>query len=165
MSALVKHLSQYAEYHRNSWNIVTHMFGIPLIVLAVEVLLSRPQWTAGPLTVSPAIIVAAMAAVFYISLDVALGVAMAVLLGLGIWIGLVMAGMKTGIWLGAGAGGFFVGWILQFIGHGIEGRKPAFLDDLRSLAIGPLFVMAEAAFAIGLRNDLKKQINVRHQAN
>jgi uncharacterized membrane protein YGL010W len=163
VSAIVKHLSNYAEYHRDRRNVATHMFGIPLIVLAVEVLLSRPQWHAGPLLVSPAMLLAAMAVIFYIRLDIILGAAMAVFLGLGLWIGLALAAMATSIWLGVGAGGFAVGWILQFIGHGIEGRKPAFLDDLKSLLIGPIFVMAEFAFAIGFRNDLKKQMNTGHK--
>ena len=33
MKNLVDHLSQYASYHRDSRNIVTHFIGIPLIVL------------------------------------------------------------------------------------------------------------------------------------
>jgi uncharacterized membrane protein YGL010W len=36
---------------------------------------------------------------------------------------------------------FVVSWIGQFIGHKIEGKKPSFLDDLRFLLIGPLFVL------------------------
>jgi uncharacterized membrane protein YGL010W len=36
---------------------------------------------------------------------------------------------------------FVVAWIGQFIGHKIEGKKPSFLDDLRFLLIGPLFVL------------------------
>ena len=32
-------------------------------------------------------------------------------------------------------------WVGQFVGHQIEGRKPSFLDDLRFLLIGPLFVL------------------------
>jgi predicted membrane channel-forming protein YqfA (hemolysin III family) len=42
MKNLVDHLSQYAAYHRDTRNIVTHFVGIPLIVIAVAVLLSRP---------------------------------------------------------------------------------------------------------------------------
>ena len=34
-------------------------------------------------------------------------------------------------------------WVGQIIGHRLEGRKPAFLDDLRQLLIGPLFVLVE----------------------
>ncbi len=36
---------------------------------------------------------------------------------------------------------FIISWAGQFIGHYIEGKKPSFLDDLRFLLIGPLFVM------------------------
>ena len=42
MKTLVDHLSQYASYHRDPRNIATHFVGIPLIVLAVTILLSRP---------------------------------------------------------------------------------------------------------------------------
>jgi uncharacterized membrane protein YGL010W len=37
---------------------------------------------------------------------------------------------------------FVLAWIAQFIGHKIEGKKPSFLDDLRFLLIGPLFVLS-----------------------
>ena len=50
------------------------------------------------------------------------------------------------------------GWILQFIGHHYEGKKPAFVDDIMGLAIGPLFVLAELSFELGLRNKLKSDI-------
>lgn len=42
MKTLVDHLSQYANYHRDPRNIATHFVGIPMIVLAVTILLSRP---------------------------------------------------------------------------------------------------------------------------
>ncbi|MEF1186896.1 Mpo1-like protein, partial [Vibrio sinaloensis] len=31
-------------------------------------------------------------------------------------------------------------WLLQFIGHKIEGKRPSFLDDLVYLLIGPIWV-------------------------
>jgi uncharacterized membrane protein YGL010W len=37
---------------------------------------------------------------------------------------------------------FVLAWVGQFIGHQIEGKKPSFLDDLRVLLIGPLFVLS-----------------------
>src|SRR3546814_9523920 len=36
------------------------------------------------------------------------------------------------VWLGSGLGMFVLGWVIQFVGHYYEGRKPAFVDDLRS---------------------------------
>ena len=78
MKSLVDHLSQYAAYHRDPHNIATHFVGIPLIVIAVATLLSRPQWAG----ISPAVLVMLASAVFYLRLELRLGVLMTVLLGL-----------------------------------------------------------------------------------
>ena len=37
---------------------------------------------------------------------------------------------------------FVAAWIGQFVGHVIEGRKPAFLEDLRSLLVGPAWLLS-----------------------
>ncbi|KPW78133.1 putative membrane protein [Pseudomonas savastanoi pv. nerii] len=161
MKTLVDHLSQYAAYHRDSRNIVTHFVGIPLIVLAVAVLLSRPGWTVSGVWVSPAALLALGSTIFYLRLDRPLGVVMAVLLALCIWAGANLAQQKTMVWLSAGVGLFVIGWIIQFIGHYYEGRKPAFIDDVTGLIIGPLFVIAELAFLMGLRKPLQYAIEER----
>lgn len=64
-------------------------------------------------------------------------------------------------WLSVSLGIFVGGWALQFVGHHFEGKKPAFVDDIMGLAIGPLFVLAEVAFEMGLRNKLKQDIEQR----
>ena len=161
MKNLVDHLSQYASYHRDSRNIVSHFIGIPLIVLAVAVLLSRPGWMLGGFWLSPAALVSLASVIFYLRLDGSFGVVMAALLGLCVWLGAHLAQQSTLIWLSAGVGMFLVGWIIQFIGHYYEGRKPAFIDDVTGLIIGPLFVVAELAFLLGLRKPLQHAIEKR----
>ncbi|PMX93118.1 MULTISPECIES: DUF962 domain-containing protein, partial [unclassified Pseudomonas] len=156
MKSLVDHLSQYAAYHRDPRNIASHFIGIPLIVVAVAVLLSRPQWVGG--WVSPAVLLALASAWFYLRLEVRLGVLMTVLLGLCVWAGQVLAQQNTLVWLSSGIGMFVVGWAIQFVGHHYEGRKPAFVDDVTGLIVGPLFVVVELAFLLGMRRDLKEQI-------
>ena len=79
---------------------------------------------------------------------------MTVLLVLSLWLGMLSAQLSTGLWLALGLGLFILGWIIQFIGHYFEGKKPAFIDDIMGLAIGPLFVVAELAFLLGLRRAL-----------
>jgi uncharacterized membrane protein YGL010W len=157
--SLVDHLSQYAAYHRDPRNIATHFVGIPLIVVAVAVLLSRPQWAGGWL--SPAVLVSLASAWFYLRLELRLGVLMTLLLGLAVWLGQVLAAQSTSVWLGSGLGMFVVGWVIQFVGHYYEGRKPAFVDDLTGLIVGPLFVVVEAGFLLGLRSELKQAIEER----
>lgn len=63
--------------------------------------------------------------------------------------------------MAAGLGGFVVGWIFQFVGHSREGRNPAFVDDLAGLIIGPLFVLAEALFLLGMLPTLRDTVEKR----
>ena len=132
-----------------------------MIVVAVAVLLSRPAWSMAGLSWSPALLLALAASVFYLRLEVRLGVLMTVLMALSVWAGQVLAAQSTGLWLSSGLGLFVIGWVIQFIGHYYEGRKPAFVDDLSGLIVGPLFVVAELAFLLGLRHDLKQAIEQR----
>lgn len=45
---------------------------------------------------------------------------------------------------------FIVGWILQFIGHAIEGNQPAFFRNPVYLLIGPLWIVRRALSFVGL---------------
>ena len=161
MTKIASHLANYAAYHRDSRNIAIHMLGIPLIVLAIEMLLSRPSLMAAGFPLTPAFLLAVAAATYYLTLDLRLGLSMTAFLALGLWLGDSVAALPTSKWLTIGLGTFVLGWVLQFIGHILEGRKPAFMDDLRGLLIGPLFVAAEIGFALGLRRDLKKAVDQR----
>ena len=165
MRTLSDHLSNYAAYHQDGRNIATHFVGIPAIVLAVAVLLSRPVFAElSGVAVTPALIVLVLATLFYLSLDVVFGVVMFVLVGLCVWAGNHVATHSTAAWLSVGIGLFVIGWIVQFVGHYYEGRKPAFVDDLVGLVIGPLFLVAETAFAMGLRPKLRDEVVNRSRA-
>jgi uncharacterized membrane protein YGL010W len=161
MKTLVEHLAQYAAYHRDRRNIVTHFVGIPMIVLAVATLLSRPGFEVLGLMLSPAVAFSLAAAIFYWRLDGRFGLVMTVLLGLSLWGGRGLAAQATATWLGSGVGLFVVGWVFQFVGHYYEGRKPAFVDDLIGLIVGPLFVVAEVAFFLGLRDEVRRAVEER----
>ncbi|ANF25417.1 DUF962 domain-containing protein [Stutzerimonas stutzeri] len=161
MKTLTDHLAQYAAYHRDPRNLLSHFIGIPMIVLAVAVLLSRPGVEAFGLWLSPVALVALISTLFYFRLDVRFGVLMGAVLLLCVWVGAALAQQSTALWLSAGGGLFVVGWIIQFIGHYFEGRKPAFIDDLTGLIIGPLFVAAELGFIFGLRDPLRQAIEAR----
>jgi uncharacterized membrane protein YGL010W len=161
MKTLVDHLSQYALYHRDQRNIWTHLVGVPMIVLAVATLLARPSLDMAGMPISLATIVIVLSALFYLRLELMFGLLMSILM-LGVLVfAQWAAALNTSLWLTIGLGGFVVGWIIQFIGHYYEGKKPAFVDDLSGLAIGPLFITAEVVFMLGLRKDLLNQIENR----
>ncbi|MCP5211026.1 MAG: DUF962 domain-containing protein [Hahellaceae bacterium] len=158
MKNLNQHLSQYAAYHRDKRNIATHFVGIPMIVFAVIILLSRPAFDLFGLPMTPALIVTMLTTVFYLKLDMRFGIAMGIILLAGLVGAKPIALMSTAGWLTWGVGLFVVGWIIQFIGHYYEGKKPAFVDDLVGLVIGPLFVLAEFGFMLGLRKEVETAI-------
>ena len=163
MKTITDHLADYAAYHRDRRNIATHLVGIPMIVIALQILLSRPYWGFDGWFITPALIVAVLASLFYLGLDRPLGILMTLLLALTVILGVKVAALSTTLWLTWGIGLFVVGWLFQFIGHYFEGRKPAFVDDIMGLAIGPLFVVAEVVFMIGGKKQLQQAIEARFE--
>ncbi len=88
---------QYAYYlneHRHPLNRLTHMLGIPILILTFAFGLYRKNWK---------II----------------------------------------------AGGQAVGWAIQLVGHGIEGNKPALLNNPVAVLMGPLMVAVEMLELLG----------------
>ena len=161
MKSFIEHMSTYAEYHRDTRNIATHLVGVPVIVFAVIVLLSRPMFDLAGYTANPAMFAYVAALVFYFRLNFAFASIMAVLMGAGLFAAFSIAAMSTTLWLATGVGLFVGGWIVQFVGHHYEGKKPAFVDDLVGLLIGPLFILAEVLFALGMFKGLKREIESR----
>ncbi len=161
MKTLLDQLSNYADYHRSERNITTHLIGVPMIVLALMVLLSRPTWVVNDLALSPAVFIVVVLLLYYLRLHIAMGLIMSALLVSGLFLSAWVATLDDAIWLASGVGGFLLGWVIQFVGHYFEGRKPAFFDDVMGLAIGPLFVVAEVLFKLGLFSELAQEVENR----
>ena len=157
MKSLVDRLTSYAEYHRDKRNIATHFVGIPMILVGTQSALARVG--IGP--INAAVGATALATRYYRALDPTYGAAMATVLGATCAAGTAIAQLPLPLWAGATAGLFFGGWALQFVGHYFEGKKPAFHDDMRGFLDGPLFLVAETAFALGLARDLRDEIERR----
>ena len=162
MQGIEQNLTQYAAYHRDRRNISTHFAGIPLIMFALIVALAALSFELGTVHLTAAAIFCAAVAIYYLVLDRALGLAMAVVLFL-MCAGAseLIARLGTGTALGWAAFLFVAGWVLQLLGHRYEGMKPAFLDDAKQLLIGPLFVCAEVFFMLGAKSGLRRHIEDR----
>jgi uncharacterized membrane protein YGL010W len=162
MRAATELLSRYAEYHRDERNITSHFVGVPMIVFAVGVLLARPAFVVGGLALSPAWIVFAAVAAWYLSRgNIVLGVAATAVVGTLLLMAHHVAYGGIGSWLAWGVGMFVMGWLIQFAGHWYEGRKPAFIDDVTGLIIAPMFITAEAMFMLGWNKPLLAEIERR----
>jgi uncharacterized membrane protein YGL010W len=157
---------QYAHYHRDRRNIATHLLGIPLISLSIGVLLLSPAWSVAGQTLTLAWAMWALTSLWYLSRgDLLLGLATSVVNG-----ALIAAAHEVpplaqalglAVWQ-AGLGLFLIGWVLQFIGHYFEGRKPAFVDDVVGLLVGPMFVVGEVLMSAGLLQRMR--IDIERQA-
>ena len=161
MKTFADHLTQYAAYHRDSRNIATHFVGIPMIVVALAILFARPSIELLGMPVSPACLLVAGTLIFYFRLNLVFALLFTVIYGATWFLAQYLAAQSTVVWLSWGLGLFVVGWVLQFIGHYYEGKKPAFVDDIVGLFVGPLFVAAEIAFALGLCPELRATIEAR----
>ena len=124
-------LAIYGESHRKHSNELMHMVCVPVIVFSLLGIL----WWLHPLV---ALAVCAGALCYYVKLSprFAIGMLIMTLLMLG-----VLNAMARQAVLPLSLALFVLAWIGQFIGHKIEGKKPSFLDDVRFLLIGPLFVL------------------------
>ena len=152
-------LVQYARYHRDQRNIATHMVGVPMIVFGLGVLLARGQWQLGAGSLSLAWVAWTLATLWYLSRGhLLLGVAVSAANGLLIALAHLPAAGTAAQWLSWGVGCFVIGWIIQFIGHYYEGKKPAFADDMVGLLVGPMFVTAEILFSLGLARPLQAEV-------
>jgi uncharacterized membrane protein YGL010W len=141
---------------------VSHFVGVPMIVFGIGVLLARATLPAFGLSLTPAWIAFALSAAWYLTRgNLALGIAVSVAVGVLIRLGHEVAGGGVATWLAWGLGFFVVGWIIQFVGHWYEGKKPAFVDDVVGLLVGPMFVVAEAMLMLGWNKPMADEIERR----
>jgi uncharacterized membrane protein YGL010W len=153
-------LKQYAAYHRDRRNIATHFLGVPMIVLGVLVLLSLPSITLGVATLTPALVAFIAVTAWYLTRgQLALGLAVSLVNAMLL---VVAQPLSEGRWwiggLGWGLGLFVFGWVVQYVGHWYEGRKPAFADDVVGLLVAPMFVVLEALAMLGYFKGLIAEI-------
>jgi uncharacterized membrane protein YGL010W len=120
--------AEYGGYHTDPRNRFCHEIGIPLIVLSIQAL-ARALPHGAPIALAVTLAVC----VYYLVLARAQAFAAVV----GMLVLLFLSAYVSWPWALAL---FIVGWILQFVGHAYEGRKPAFLTNLVHLLIGPLWI-------------------------
>jgi uncharacterized membrane protein YGL010W len=141
-------LEEYGESHQNQTNKLIHWFCVPAIFFSVVGLIfSIP---ADPLLeplsflhhfANWATIALALTLIYYISLSVPLSMGMlffsALCLALANFLNIAFPGK---LWI-ISIGIFIIAWIIQFLGHKIEGKRPSFFKDLQFLLIGPAWLM------------------------
>lgn len=163
---LEDHLAFYRSYHMNKVNVTIHLMCIPMIYLSTLAFLVPVN--VGPVNMS--IVIAWLYGIYYILLDWKLG-----LIGCGISVGFAVrattyyyqtlepgfGSITTLQFVNYAIAIHIASWLAQFYGHGVhERRAPALLHNLlQALVLAPFFVLFEAAFALGFRKDLERNMN------
>ncbi len=139
MSVLTRLLESYEKNHQNPINEAIHIIAIPLIMFSI-------LGMTAAFDIFLEYILVGIVIFYYLKLSKI--AALLMLVWLLIYLGLV-ALLKPHI-IEISISLFIFGWVLQFLGHFIEGKRPSFFEDLRYFLIGPLFVAQKLISKFGI---------------
>jgi uncharacterized membrane protein YGL010W len=133
-------IAHYGSSHQHPTNEAIHFVAIPLIMLSLcGLIYSVHPWLLYAFLGASLVYYARLSAVFLATMVVVSAALIFLVKAMGaqvLWI-------SVGIFVGA--------WIIQFIGHKIEGKKPSFFEDLQYLWVGPLFVLSKVFNKLGIK--------------
>jgi len=139
VTVLTRLLESYEKNHQNPVNEVIHIIAIPMIMFSILGVTAAFDIFLEYILVG---------IVFFYYLKLSKIAALLMLVWLLIYLGLV-ALLKPHI-IEISISLFIFGWVLQFLGHFIEGKRPSFFEDLRYFLIGPLFVAQKLISKFGI---------------
>ena len=132
-------ITHYGQSHQNPGNELIHFVAIPLIMLSlVGMLFALHPYVAYAFIAASMVYYARLSWVFLVTMVLWSALAIAGVFAMGAQV----LPVSVAIFVGA--------WILQFIGHKLEGKKPSFFEDIQYLWVGPLFVLSKLFGKLGI---------------
>ncbi len=149
----------YQSYHRSAGCKATHFFGVPLVTFSILIPMG---WLSIPLAgvrISFAMLFVLSTLTYYVRLEKTLAVMMALVIFpvavFAEWISRFPFRDSFLVFTTT----FILGWGLQLLGHALEGKRPALMDNFfPSIFTAPLFLVAEVLFGLGWGSDLRLKI-------
>ncbi len=133
-------IAHYGESHQNPTNEAIHFVAIPLIMLSLcGLMFALHPYVAYAFIAASMVYYARLSWVFFAVMCVWSAIIIALLHALGSQVLVASIAMFVGA------------WIIQFIGHKIEGKKPSFFEDIQYLWVGPLFLLSKVFGKLGVR--------------
>ena len=148
-------IEAYAESHQNRTNKLIHWICVPVIMwTTVGLLWAIPHdyFGVGPgaAWMNWGTIGVGLSLLFYFRMSMTVGVGMTIVgAGLLALSHLVESVVPVPLWQVCLVV-FVLAWILQFVGHKIEGKKPSFLQDVFFLLVGPAWILHFVYGRIGI---------------
>lgn len=146
MERTIDHLLiKYGESHQDTTNKLIHWICVPSIMFSLfGVLMSIPFFVEKTIYYNWAAVVLLLALGYYLTLSISMFIGFIIVGGLMLYGNYAILSWVNGsdwhLFL-VSIAIFTVAWIGQFIGHGIEGKKPSFFDDIKFLLIGPAWLL------------------------
>jgi uncharacterized membrane protein YGL010W len=155
MLTLKQQMSSYGAYHRDPRNKLTHFVGVPLVTFSLFLFLGWFRFVhPDVLPITAATLFYLGVLVYYFRLDWVIALIQLpftlTLLLVADWVAKQSMAFSFSAFLTA----FVLGWIIQLVGHAIEGRRPALADNILQIFNAPLFLTIEALALAGFRKDL-----------
>lgn len=139
----------YGASHKNPINKTIHWICIPLIVVSLVGLLWSIPGPFGGGWINFATLTLGAALAWYSSVSPRLAAGMALFSAVAVGVVMGLTTLPVPLWITSLV--IFVGaWIVQFIGHSIEGKKPSFLQDLQFLLVGPMWLLGHVYRKLGI---------------
>ncbi|MBX7152502.1 DUF962 domain-containing protein [bacterium] len=158
MKTLSEQMAFYSAYHRDARNKATHFVGVPMLIFSFLIPMGWLRFHIVEWDITLATIFAVSVLLYYYALDMVLALAMTVLVGFIYYFADKVSQMEMMTSLIVFISTFVAGWVIQLIGHAIEGRRPALVDNLFQIFVAPIFLMAEVFFAIGLKKNVEAEV-------
>lgn len=137
-------LAHYGESHQNPKNELIHFMAIPLIMLSLlGMMFALHPWVASLFVAASMVYYLRLSLVFLGTMVLWSAILLALVHAMGERVLPLSLSLALAIFVGA--------WILQFVGHKLEGKKPSFFEDIQYLWVGPLFVLSKLFGKLGIR--------------
>lgn len=162
MQNLAELMAFYESYHTKHITKLTHFIGVPLIILAIQILFSSLYVPVINLPIS--VIVLILLSIYYFGLNFSLATIFLIFaIPLTLLAAVISQGEFNWTTILISIGLFGLGWVLQLIGHYFEQKRPALLANLFQIWVAPIFLVAEACFALGFYQNLQTEVLRRAQ--
>jgi uncharacterized membrane protein YGL010W len=153
MKPLADQLAFYLAYHRSPLCKATHIAGVPLVTFSILIPMGWLSVDLSGHRITLALAFVSSTLVYYFLLDALLATAMTVIMLPALWGSDWVSRLPWKASASVFIGTFVVGWTFQLVGHAIEGKRPAMVDNFRQAVFtAPLFLLAEFAPALQRRH-------------
>lgn len=150
MKPLAEQLDFYRSYHRTPGCKATHIFGVPLVTFSILIPMGWLSVDLGGMRASAAMAFVLITLAYYFLLDPLLATIMTLIMApvtfAADWVSRLPFPQSLTIFAIA----FIAGVAFQLVGHAIEGKRPALVDNFsQAVFTAPLFLLVEGLTALG----------------